>query len=529
MAAALSDRQSPPAGPSSTSSFLTLPTELKIEVVKNLAKIGDLKNVRLISRDWAAAGAPLLFRNGFTIRPHHRDMLRLQSVCNHPEIAKGIKHLDIFVGDTSEEQFFGAISRQQYLSPRAVKSISKICRALFSPSEKTHCARNLLGSLFQLLPNVTSIAATSSKCPFSDSDSDIVPLRAIWEDMDDYCEEYGKDYFYDPTISKLIYSNILLAAQHSQVQKLALEAFPLDCFLRKAEADNLDDANLEVDVPKMDEMRKAVVEIKELFIGVIDIEADLVYEGASLGRSMGNFFGSMQQLRSLDLSWELDLNFENLDRAWTSTLYKSTFPFLESLRLTYTDVSDVVLAPFLYRHTSTLKRLHLGEDSIHLSKNNSYRNILNNCREHLKLEKFELVDRQDLSPLEAERIYDEGWNPIKFSKKVPPRDAKLLEMFVLGKCPWPMVGDDPQRGGKWKRKFMGSHLEFLQLSGEDLDDLLGGEWKTDSSSSSSDADSVSDEEDSEEDESEEDSDDDTDMAEPDTDGGPWVDLDSGQD
>jgi hypothetical protein len=58
--------------------------------------------------------------------------------------------------------------------------------------------------------------------------------------------------------------------------------------------------------------------------------------------------------------------------------------------------------------------------------------------------------------------------------------AKLLEYYVLGKCTWPMVGEDPRTNG-WKHKFVGSHSYLMQISEAELANILGSEWETDPS------------------------------------------------
>jgi hypothetical protein len=41
-----------------------------------------------------------------------------------------------------------------------------------------------------------------------------------------------------------------------------------------------------------------------------------------------------------------------------------------------------------------------------------------------------------------------------------------------------MVGEDPKISG-WKHKFVGSHSQFMQITEEELANLMSNEWETD--------------------------------------------------
>jgi len=68
-----------------------LPAEVKSLVADFLIK-SDLKNVRLVSRDWSAPATPSLFDRVF-ISPYHKDLQTFANITHDPILASSIKEL----------------------------------------------------------------------------------------------------------------------------------------------------------------------------------------------------------------------------------------------------------------------------------------------------------------------------------------------------------------------------------------------------------------------------------------------------
>lgn len=89
--------------------FSKLPSELKDMVISNI-HVKDRVNLRLMSRSFAISCTEGVCPDGiFTVRPHLHDMARLETVSLHPEISKGVTHLQFFVGDVGLERMRMAV------------------------------------------------------------------------------------------------------------------------------------------------------------------------------------------------------------------------------------------------------------------------------------------------------------------------------------------------------------------------------------------------------------------------------------
>lgn len=51
----------------------------------------------------------------------------------------------------------------------------------------------------------------------------------------------------------------------------------------------------------------------------------------------------------------------------------------------------------------------------------------------------------------------------------------LIEYYVLGKCPWPMVPEG--QDCLWRPKFLGTHEQFLAISQEEKEDYFEKRWE----------------------------------------------------
>ena len=491
------NRQPTPSHQAATSPFLSLPFELKLIVVSKLA-IKDLLNVRLVAVSWAKAGAGSLFRNGFSVRPQHDDMTRLQNVCSNPEIAKGIGHLEFYVGDINPEQFISALVRAGRERKRGsdfdtyTRLVSNVHDAVFKPERfQRHCDKSILEQCFSRLSNLTSITITSSKSPFSAAECPTIAWEMVMLDT----ENFEKSHSFDSTISRKRYICILLAALKlsTPIEKLTLDSIPVDCFYVDR---NLETANPGVDESAIDTMdicfptpnevmKNALLHVKDLRVGFIGAGDFLTYDDIHLARALGDFVCSFQNLRSLELSWMMEDNeTDEFIKEWEKSFFKNKFQHLERFCIESTETSDKILLPFLYRHANTLKRLQLGENSCYLSldtynegvADRTWKAMLTDIRDNVKnLEKFEFLAEGDVV-----RIYDNEWNDVEGSGSTLKSisSTKLLEMYVLRRIPWPMFGEDP-RFRAWNKKFVGTYLQLIELREADLASLLSDEWETD--------------------------------------------------
>ncbi|PQE04577.1 hypothetical protein CJF31_00007443 [Rutstroemia sp. NJR-2017a BVV2] len=459
---------------SSIDSLSRLPNEIKSRIISFLPA-SDVTNLRLTCRAWGGVCVAGLFNKRvgrfveqgvFSIRPHCDDMTRLRDITSLPWLAKVIKHIKIYIGDLDMLEFdheVQMVNRYTKLESR-FKSESGVNQLLerIVQNRARHCDPVvLLHSLFKL-PAVDTVTATSTECPFAESE---INFTLAWEGLQRRWD-LEPDTFYDsydttfPTRSGIRHICILLAARQLRqpLRRLVLDSFPLDLFVR-------DDLNYVVeDAPDspsgihtnfLRDMQELTSTVQTLRLGLNRVEESSLLRvySSSLSTSMNIFLGSMQNLRSLDLSFNMSSRFPNESHlvACQDSLYSNTFPYLERLRLSKVRSIDSSFYDFILRHKSTLKYLSLGHDfflvpQLKTKSCVSFKSILTRLRESLKLERFQL-----LVSAKDEKIYDEDWELVPRGGVVP--DAKLFEMFVLGKWSWPMVNfDSPhwRRLDEWK-------------------------------------------------------------------------------
>ncbi|KAM3081609.1 hypothetical protein ACMFMG_005061 [Clarireedia jacksonii] len=448
---------SSPIGPlcsSSIDSLSQLPNEIKSRIISFLPA-SDVSNLRITCRAWGGVCVAGLFnirvgkfieQGVFSIRPHRDDMTRLRDITSLPWLAKVIKHIKIYIGDLDmlefdhEVQMVNRYTKLESMS-KSEKRVNQLLEQIVQ-NRARHCDPVvLMHSLFKL-PAVDSVTATSTECPFAESE---VSFTLAWERLqrrwdlepDTWYDSYDTTF---PTRSGIRHICILLAARRLRqpLRRLALDSFPADLFIR-------DDLNYVVeDAPDspsgihtnfLRDMQELTSTVQTLRLGLNRLEENALLHAppSSLSTSMKIFLGSMQNLRTLDLSFNMSFRFPNESHrlACQDSLYSNTFPYLERLRLS--------------------KYLSLGQDFFLIPKLKtkgcvSFKSILTRLRESLKLERFQL-----LVSAKDQKIYDEDWEPVSRGDVVP--DAKLFEMFVLGKWAWPMVNfESPhwRRLDEWK-------------------------------------------------------------------------------
>ncbi|PBP17517.1 hypothetical protein BUE80_DR011274 [Diplocarpon rosae] len=472
--------------PNTASPFLRLPNELKHLVVNNLP-VRDVPNLRLISEAWAAAGAKALFRDGLEIRPYLDDMARLKGLSDHEEIAKGVKSLVIYAGDMRQDQLEAGVTREEEYLKRITggqlsAKIWKYIDALYNPIRfSSYCNPATLGECLPRLPNLETLRITSFDCPVPCIDNNHSAFASVWESMEESYAQTDDElsHFLSNRASIQRYGAILASALRCMsIRKITMDAFPVDMFrpqrLQDEYGENAFFSTVASELSALTpgpRLKKSLAHIKELKIAILGA-GRLRHYDASMGRNMAEFIGCFQNLTSLDLSYEeQDDENDECCIGFEESFFRLRFPHLTSLRFSGTDSQPSDMGRFLVKHRATLRYLFIGECAVSF-QDTVHREVLTNLRDHMKLTKFELFAEH------GPRLYDENWNPVVV-RDGQIHDAKLIELFVIGRCPWPMLTDGPSaRTGEWKRKFMGSHMELLELGEEELKDLLGEDWET---------------------------------------------------
>lgn len=460
--------------------FLKLPFELKLQIV-GFVPTRDIPSIRMISASWAAAGAPSMFRDGFTVRPHLDDMDRLRQVVTKPKIAAGIRYIEFFAGDVDGNQLENAIERQkqslEYATGGQLSKVWKQVNAIFDENRfQKHCKADILDKCLPLLPSLESLKINSLNCPLRDLEN---PFCIAWAEMEadfDF-EDETASHFLEPAVSIERYSNILASAMKCKsIRKFDLDCFPIDYFrLDDQFANHIQGDQILTALQPGPKLKEELSHITDLRMAIVGAGHPMAYD-SQMGRIMAQFLCCFQNLTSLDLSYEeADDETDECLLGFEDTFYRLKYPHLHSLRISGCDSTEEDLGKFLFAHKRTLRYLHIGEAGC-TPGDRTWKDVLTDLHDHMSLETFELY-----VPEAEGRIYDVNWKPVVTDGgKGKIKDAKLLELYVLGKCPWPMAEEDPRDEG-WRRKFGAEDIKLLDLGEEELRDLLGEEWETDGS------------------------------------------------
>ncbi|TGO22263.1 hypothetical protein BPAE_0175g00060 [Botrytis paeoniae] len=461
--------------PSEDSSFFSnLPTELKCRIVDLLAA-KDVINLRLASRAWGGVSVTGLFnvRTGnhiehgvFSIRPHLDDMTRLRSVAGSPWLARNIKHVKIYVGDLDMLEFDHEVQTvNRYTKIESMLTCERKVNTLLEQivqNRMKHCDPVMLSHSLSKLPSVKSFTATANECPFSPSEVNFtlawMRLMRRWNrEPDALYDSYDTTF---PTRSSIRHLSILLAIRSLQnpVRNLVLDTFPIDLFASQSfhNDDDQPGPSYKIHTNFLHDMQDMTSKVENLRIGINPVSKNATAQEHTrvIAKSISMFMGSMQSLRSLDITLNMSSRFPNDSMELTNQggLYSNTFPHLEHFRVSKVRSFDTSFYSFIFRYKATLKSLSLGHDFFLVSQDRprdcvSVKSILFKLRDGLKLERFQL-----LVSAGDQRIYNQDWQIVKASKDKLP-DAKLFEMFVLGKWSWPMINVDYphwRRLDEWK-------------------------------------------------------------------------------
>ena len=263
---------------------------------------------------------------------------------------------------------------------------------------RRHCNKDILIRSFSRLPNLQAVSVTSTEYPFKGKAFDI--LRDDWE----WKLKSGLPNIHDYDLSTNDYSTILeaIGATKPPITTLVLDHMPLKHFIRMAHG--TEESAFNPDQAASADAVGAMAHVQKLRI-CVSLNDYMQYGWTNLGLSMGSFLNSMQNLRSLDLTLQKYLSASaKVQWSWQETFHKCKWPQLESLRLSNPYAAQDHVLSLIYRHKSTLKRLSL-RSMVHWNTPLSQKQVLEDFRDYLKLEKFEfLVEYSSRAP-PNEKLY----------------------------------------------------------------------------------------------------------------------------
>lgn len=444
--------------------FSQLPTELKAHII-NFLSARDVTNLRLASKAWGGVCVTGLFnisdgrfieQGVFSIRPHLDDMTRLRCIASLPWLAKVIKNIKIYLGDLNPLEFEHEVQNVNNHTKIESRSESQkrvgTLKEQVARNRRTHCDLVMLSHSLSLLPAVRSVTVTSTECPFHESEVNFTlawnRLVQRWNREPDvlYNSYDSYDITYPPP-SINDHLSILLSLQRLQqpLKELVLDSLPADIF----GSDDFDDdehntgQSSRICTQFLQNMKALTFSVQDLRIDInsFNNHSSTHKHTPVLAKSMNMFIGSMKFLRSLDICLNMSSRFPNqsMESPNQEGFYSHTFPHLENLRLSTMRSCETQFHVFISRHKNTLQSLSLGPHFFLVPEHRprgcaSFKSVLFRLRNEggLMLERFQLL----VGAGDGE-IYDREWRDVEPDGLL--QDAKLFELFVLGKWAWPMV------------------------------------------------------------------------------------------
>ncbi|KAK6597315.1 hypothetical protein H4I95_09586 [Botrytis cinerea] len=386
-----------PSGNSSL--FSNLPTELKCRVV-DLLVAKDVVNLRLTSRTWSGVSVTGLFNvsNGnhiehgvFSIRPHLDDMTRLRSVAGSTWLAKVIRHVKIYVGDLDMLEFDHEVQTvNRYTKIESMLTCERKVNTLLEQIVQNRMKHCDVLMLSHSLSKLPSVKSVTATANECPFSASDVNFTLAWMRL---MRRWNRepDALYDS------YDTTFPTRSTIRHLSILLATRLLQQPVR----------NLVLDTFPID-----------LFASQsFDDDDDQTGPSYEIHTS---FLHDMEDMISKVEHFRIGIN----SLGNNATTQEHTRVIAKSMRHGF----------FLVPHDKPRGCV-------------SIKSILFKLRDGLKLERFQLLvsasDRQ---------IYDQDWQVVKSSAHKLP-DAKLFEMFVLGKWSWPMVNVDYphwRRMDEWK-------------------------------------------------------------------------------
>lgn len=446
--------------------------DIPIEVVSHIftyLSAEEARRLRLICGKWREAGNKAMFEDGkFIIRPHRQDTEHLEELSYSAWFVKKITHIEIYAGDMNVQRWEECIKQIEQNDINDYRSSLRgeyefdnifgepTCQHILDHTyEKLETLELLkkkiydhrfgldrLSKAFSRLSNLNGISITPAvyplvgtrwKCLVESWQHGIGRRVCGWPPKRDF--QHAGAAFRRQTVT--------LKAAHAAgclLQSLAIDWMPIECFPRDPEPRPKNPGSHVPPIDRSDYNRiiALVTPLKSLRIGLIGNIKCSPYTDPGVGAAISQFLGSMQNLRSLDLTWYLGGCVSPIvNVSWDSTFYNLTWPNLEDLSLSHVNSRLADLLTLLYRHSPTLKRLRLLYQKI--KGVGSYQDMLTGIRDNLQLKKFQL-STPGLHSAYQDSLYDENWVENLSIKDTP---MKHLEGFVLGNREWPLASPCP--------------------------------------------------------------------------------------
>lgn len=200
---------------------------------------------------------------------------------------------------------------------------------------------------------------------------------------------------------------------------------------------------------------------------------DLMFLSHELGRWLACFEGL--RILTLGLSTQEKCWHNQFMTKFSEALSRVTFPQLVKLNFKRLLLIPYYIQPFILNHSSTLR--YLGIDGGYFAPGGAggakTKEFLMTIRGRMKkLEKFSFIPDHDHRLLIYHNL---NWDPLPEDNTKPIKVTHLIEYYVLGKCPWPMVPEG--QDWLWRLKFLGTHEQFLAMSWVEKEDYFEKNWK----------------------------------------------------
>ncbi|TGO22262.1 hypothetical protein BPAE_0175g00050 [Botrytis paeoniae] len=406
----------------------SIPTETFRLIIKYIDP-ATLPSARLVSRNWALLILEVLFaQRGFSMSPFKNGMQRLEEVAQTIAMPS-IYHLNIGLG----------IVDSRRLGLNILRNTPSVLLARMSKDEKTrwlrdqllvasdrylrYCRGDAFARLLLPLKNLSSISISNIENNFSpclyQRHEELLDDPEM--DMEIYTPEQWASL---PPIKFQGVLDILTRMSLSgsiSLTHLKIESLPIYTFMTW-------DSERAIGTDVSARFIEAFSHLESLSLGLsccvpnarlsLNPEPSCFHHRATSLIAQWNILAidtmckvvsSMKNLRHLDLNWQLSpideeegcipkMNSKNLRQMWNELFLESTFPNLETLRLSWFCMEKIDLFKFLFRHKNTLKYIDLGNYTFDKDDTScSFKEFFAGLERILELEKLECRDVYSIS------------------------------------------------------------------------------------------------------------------------------------
>ncbi|KAF7889000.1 hypothetical protein EAF00_009300 [Botryotinia globosa] len=405
-----------------------IPTEI-FRLITKYIDAATLPSARLVSRNWAPLVLEVLFaQRGFSISPFKNGMQRLEEV-GQTIAMPSIYHLNICLGIVDNRRLGLTILRNtpSVLLARMSQDAKRRwlrARLLIAANEYLrYCRGDAFARLLLPLKNLSSIS-------ISNIENCISP--GLYQRHEELLDDPEMDMeIYTPeqwaSLPPIKFQGLLdvltrMALSESiSLTHLKIETLPIYTFMTW-------DTERAIGTDVSARFIEAFSHLESLSLGLsccvpngrlsLNPEPSCFHHKASSHIAQWNILAidtmckvvsSMKNLRHLDLHWQISLldeeegcipsmNSKNLRQMWNLSFLESTFPNLETLRLSWFCMEKIHLFTFLCRHKDTLKHVHLGNYSFDKDDTScSFKEFFGGLERMLELEKLECRDVYSIS------------------------------------------------------------------------------------------------------------------------------------